>query len=152
MGEGPDAEGLLAVGLEQRDQPEVAIGRVEGLDHETLELGPFALDVLRRQDEERLAALQDGTFHFLDARRAWREVAEVDAGAQAGLLDALEQLAAHPLLVAAAVGDEDVVVVRRWFRHALADPLSVRRTSAGDSPAGPPAIRPSPQRCKHNRL
>ncbi len=135
--EGADAEGLLTLGLKQRDEPEVAIGRTEGLGHNVLDLGPFALDVLRRENDERLAAPHDGTFHFLDAGRAAGEVAEVDAGPQAGLFDAIEQFPSHPLLIAVAVRDEDVVVVRRWFRHTLADPLSVRRNIRGRFPGRP---------------
>ena len=75
-------------------------------------ISPHSLcDVVRRENQQRLAALHHAALHLLDARRAAREVAEVDEGFQPGLLDAIEQFAAHPRFVVAAVGDEDVEFV-----------------------------------------
>lgn len=79
--------------------------------HDALDLAPLAVDVVGRQDQQRLAAFDDTAFHLLDAWRASCEIAEVDESVKTGFLDSLQQLTAHPLLVLAAVGDEDVVIL-----------------------------------------
>jgi hypothetical protein len=106
----PDPQGFFARRLEQRDQAQIAIGRVERLKHDRFDLGPSALDVLRREDGQRLAALVYAAFHLLDAGRPAGEIAEVDNGPQPGLLDPRKQLAPHPVLVLVAVRDEHVEV------------------------------------------
>lgn len=134
VGEGGNAEGLFTVGLQQRDDAEFAVCRVEGLNHEVLELAPSAFDVVGRQDEKRLAAFHDAPLHLVNAGRAAREVAEIDERLDPSLLDARQQLAAHPRFVWARVGEKDVHSGFSWKSgvgvvHGVRSPGSRNRIS-----------------------
>src|SRR5882724_6847961 len=80
VGESCEAARLGAWCLEQRNQAEIAIGRTSCVSHDAFDLTPFTLDVVGRQDQQRLPAFVYTAFHLFDTRRATREVAKVDEG------------------------------------------------------------------------
>ena len=119
VGEIADFEGKVTLDLEQRDQPQFAGGRVKGLQHKALELGPGAGQVSWRQRQHCLATALHRPRHLFNARRAGPEVPLVDADLQPSVFQPRQQLAAHPGPVVVAVRDEDVVAVFLRLSHRL---------------------------------
>ena len=108
MRESSNTERFIALGLEQWNQLEVSVRRTEGLGHDVLNLSPFAVEVVRCHDYEYLAALTHTALYLGNARCAAAEVSEINERSDSGVLDAWKELAANPLFVTAAIGDEDV--------------------------------------------